>query len=445
MIKKLIILSVVAVSLASCDMFKKDNYQPPNAQLHGRILDEVTGELVETDIYEGSVFRWQELGRPGQSVDDLMVAIDQMAHYPVPASMLESLILPARLSGYQPHLLDQLMLAGEVAWSGHGAIGESDGWVSLWPADVAGMVEPKPLDNMTEAARQIWEQLAGGGAWSLDSLTSTDLTPAQMEAAIWELVWAGRVTSDTLAPVRSLGRAGGALRRPHVPRTRRVVRPMVSARLVSPGRWFALPSPAEADPARLIQAISLELNRYGILTKGSVLTEAMTPSFFEAYRVLAAMEDQGATRRGYFIDGLGAAQFALPGAVDRLRDTTKSGMVLLAACDPANPWGAGLAWPESKGHRPTRKAGAMVVLDNGAPVIYLERGAHTLVTFDDHPEPVVAALKMVGEWVDRRHLDTITLTKINSETALEARQWAEPLQAGGFTMTPQGFRRRAAT
>jgi ATP-dependent Lhr-like helicase len=168
----------------------------------------------------------------------------------------------------------------------------------------------------------------------------------------------------------------------------------------------------------------------------------MTPSFFDAYRVCAAMEEQGTARRGYFVDNLGAAQFALPGSVDRLREDQSSGLLLVAACDPANPWGAGLPWPESQGHRPTRKAGALVVLDDGWPIIYLERGAHTLITFTPKLEPVITALKLIGVWIDQRHLDTITVTRVNSDPALSARDWQPALEQAGFTMTPQGFRRR---
>jgi len=403
---------------------------------------------VDQRRFASFLVRWHELDHPGHGVDDLISTVDLLAGYPVPASMIESVVLPSRVADYQPSMLDQAMIESEVAWSGHGGIGGTDGWICLWPGDVAPHIRPLPLDDLSLAARSVYERLSSGGAWTIESL-ATEMAPPQVEAAMWELVWAGRVSSDTLAPVRALIQGQGVLRRPHVPRARRVRTPRVGARMPAPphrvahlGRWFALPEITVPETSRLVASVNTELGRYGILTKGSVLTEAMTPSYFDVYKVLTAMETQGVVRRGYFIEGLGAAQFAVPGAVDRLRDNAGSGMILLAACDPANPWGAGLAWPDSMGHRPARKAGAIVVLDDGWPQIYMERGAHTLVTFSTDTDRIVQALLLVGEWIDQRRLDTITITRVNSEQALRARSWAPVFDRAGFTMTPQGFRRR---
>ena len=399
--------------------------------------------------YASFLVRWQELDHPGTGVDSLITAVDSLAGYPVPASMLESVVLPGRVGDYQPSMLDQAMLESEIAWTGHGGIGGTDGWICLWPSDMAPQIRPIPLDDLSLAARDIYARLAAGGAWTIESLATEQMAPPQVETAIWELVWAGRVSSDTLAPVRALTQGQGALRRPHVPRTRRVRPLQLGARMPTLphraahlGRWFALPDISVPETSRLVTSITTELMRYGILTKGSVLSEAMTPSYFDVYKVLNAMEAQGVTRRGYFIENLGAAQFAIPGAVDRLRDDATTGMVLLAACDPANPWGAGLAWPDSMGHRPARKAGAIVVLDDGWPVVYVERGAHTLITFGSDTDQIVDALHLVGEWIDQRRLDTITITRVNSDQALQAPSWVPIFDRAGFIMTPQGFRRR---
>jgi len=406
---------------------------------------------VDQGKFASFLVRWHELDHMGNGVDALISAVDTLAGYPVPASMLESVVLPGRIVDYQPSMLDQAMLDNEIAWTGHGGIGGSDGWICLWPSDMDPQIRPLPLDDLSLAARSIYERLSSGGAWTIESLATDQMAPPQVETAIWELVWAGRVASDTLAPVRALIQGRGALRRPHAPRTRRV-RPLqlgggtpvpaLPHRAAHTGRWFALPDISVPETSRLVAAVNTELTRYGILTKGSVLTEAMTPSYFDVYKVLGAMETQGVTRRGYFIENLGAAQFAVPGAVDRLREDADSGMVLLAACDPANPWGAGLAWPESMGHRPARKAGAIVVLDDGQPVIYLERGGHTLLTFGTDTDQIVDALRLVGGWIDRRRLDTITFTRVNSEQALQASSWIPVFDRAGFIMTPQGFRRR---
>jgi ATP-dependent Lhr-like helicase len=216
----------------------------------------------------------------------------------------------------------------------------------------------------------------------------------------------------------------------------------VAARPTFQGRWFAVPA-EQTDTAQVVQAVSLGLARYGVVTRGAVLTEAWTPGYLDVYRVLSAMEDAGTIRRGYFVDGLGAAQFALPGAVDRLRDQESAGLVLLAACDPANPWGAALRWPDSLGHRPSRSAGAIVVLDHGWPVLYLERGAHTLVSFDQDQDRLGAALSLVGSWVDSGRLGTVTITKVNGTSALQAFGGLPGLARAGFVLTPQGVRRRS--
>jgi len=174
------------------------------------------------------------------------------------------------------------------------------------------------------------------------------------------------------------------------------------------------------------------------------MNEPMTPVYFDTYKVLAAMEGQGATRRGYFIEGLGGAQFAMPGAVDRLREDRKTSMKLLAACDPANPWGASLEWPQSLGHRPSRKAGALVVLNDGHPVIYLERGAHTLVSFNEDFNAISQALCLLGEWIDQHRISPVTIKRINSAPGFETPSWIPVFEQSGFVMTPQGFVRRRA-
>src|SRR6185369_5843866 len=135
------------------------------------------------------------------------------------------------------------------------------------------------------------------------------------------------------------------------------------------------------------------LERHGVLTRGAVMAEGTTGGFAAVYPVLAAMEERGAARRGYFVEGLGAAQFALPGAVDRLRGGTEHrDALVLAATDPANPYGAALPWPERvidagdgerAGHRAGRKAGALVVTVDGDLALYVERGGRTLLSYVD--------------------------------------------------------------
>jgi len=404
---------------------------------------------VTADRFAAYLLDWAELDRPGSGPEGLLAAVEQLAGYPVPASLLETVVLPARVRDYRPALLDEAMLAGDVIWSGHGAIGDVDGWVCLWPGDMAPLLPATPVAGHWEAAQAAYDQLGGGGAWSAADLAAECGGLAHAEAALLELLWSGLISADTLAPLRA--RRTGVLRRVPAPRPRRVVRPVVP-RPASVGRWFVLgrPDPPAPETARLVDAVGLELNRYGILTRGSVLTEALTPAFSDAYKVLAGLEAAGTVRRGYFVADLGAAQFALPGAVDRLREDRPVPPLLLAACDPANPWGAALPWPATAGHRPTRTPGALVVLVDARPAVYLERGTHTLLTFEPGSTPgstpvVATALRVLGDWIDAGRLDTVTLTRINGDPALSARAWHPLLEEAGFTMTPQGFRRRATT
>ncbi|MCT3003306.1 Lhr family helicase, partial [Propionibacterium freudenreichii] len=213
---------------------------------------------------------------------------------------------------------------------------------------------------------------------------------------------------------------------------------------VGGARWAAPPEPGD-ESTRLLDALELELARYGVLTRGSVMTEPQTPSFADAYRLLSRMEESGATRRGYFVTGLGGAQFATPGAVDRLRTAPAAPMRLLAACDPVNPYGAALEWPATNGHRPARKAGALVVLDDAKPVCYVERGARTLLTFTSTDRPRLAeALRAIGAAVDAGQIGRLTIDKIDGSPALQA-DIGDELNAAGFVMVPRGYTRRRRT
>ena len=385
---------------------------------------------------------WHEVDSPGCGVDALLGAVERLAGYRLPASMVESVILPSRVVDYTPAMLDHVLSTGEVTWMGQGRASSHDGWVSLWPGDVGHLLEVHPHD-LSDDAGKILDHLSGGGAWSVEALGERVDSSGVVEA-LSELTWAGLVTCDNFNLVRTLvtPRLGPTTRVAPQPRTVIRLRPHPTRHH---GRWMISPVFSGEPSQRLIQVAELELGRYGVLTKGSVLSETMSPSYPDMYTVLSAMETAGAVRRGYFITSLGPAQFALPGVVDRLRDTTTSPMVLLAACDPANPWGAGLSWPPSLGHQPTRKAGAMVVLTDGYPVIYLEKGAKSVVSFGDDLDQITRALTIVGQWIDQGRLGQITLTKINSSPSFDVRSWHAPLERAGFVMVPAGFRRRISS
>ncbi|RLP12923.1 DEAD/DEAH box helicase [Propionibacterium australiense] len=407
-------------------------------------------EPVEQRQFARFLDSWQQLPGPGEapggdaeSVQLLLTAVDALAGYRIPASMLETVVLPARVPGYRPALLDQLLGSGQVTWSGAGAIGTNDGWVCLWPADLSP-TEQDGRAGLSALAGRVLSRLDAGGAWRSADFTDADTSLAAVQDALWELVWAGLATSDGFGPLRELSTRGTVRRpRPAAPR-RRLMRPR-PARATAPvpgARWSRVATTGRT-PQALLEHIDTELARYGVLTRGSALTEPATSTFSQVYRVLSTLEESGAVRRGYFVEGLGGAQFAVPGAVDELRRAPTAPMRLLAACDPANPYGAGLEWPGTNAHRPSRKAGALVVLDDGAPVVYLERGVHTLVTFDGTgPEAIGRALSLVGELVDAGRLAQVTIDRIDGRGALEAGELRGALESAGFVMTPRGYRRR---
>jgi ATP-dependent Lhr-like helicase len=221
------------------------------------------------------------------------------------------------------------------------------------------------------------------------------------------------------------------------------------------GRWFLLPD-ADTDPTRRAHAAAEGLlDRHGVVTRGAVMSERVPGGFAAAYRVLSKFEDAGRARRGYFVDGLGAAQFGTAGAVDRLRsygssaEDEKAVGITLAATDPANPYGAALGWPisigaESTGHRPGRKAGALVVLVDGALALYVERGGRTLLTFSEDESVTSAAIESLGTAVRRGALGTLTVEKADGANILGADSEAirTALEAAGFVATSKGLRIR---
>ncbi len=416
-------------------------------------------EPVEQAAFARFLPGWQGVGSGGRGADAVLSALEQLAGYPMPASALETLILPARVRDYTPALLDELTTGGEVFWVGDGPIGDRDGWVRWYLADM----DPGPARGQVEGhrARELLAAFSPGGGYFFDGLLPPGCGPLERPdyvAALWQLVWNGLVTGDTFAAVRNLT-TGGAHRRPprpaprthrNRPRLARLGRPGAAApRPASPtttGRWSLVPQVTAGPSERLASDIFTQLDRYGVLTRGSVLTEDGEGGFGAAYRALSALEESGQCRRGYFVDGLGAAQFALAGAVDRLRaedrEPEELRALVLAACDPANPYGAALPWPDREGHRPGRKAGALVVLVNGRLVLYVERGGRTLLSFTDDPTALSPAAHALAGSVHQGHLGRLTVEKADGEHVFGSARLSEALQGAGFRMTPQGLRLR---
>ncbi len=425
-------------------------------------------EPVSAEAFSRFLPVWQHLERPLEGIDGVLAAIEQLAGVPLPASAWESLILPGRVADYAPAMLDELTSSGEVLWSGHGSLPGRDGWIALHPADAAPLTLAHPLGDPDEPLSPLEERvigaLAGGGAFfaaQLAPMTGADSEQSVIDA-LWNLTWSGRVTNDTFAPVRTLLTGGSQAHRVarRTPRTRmfRGVPLTATGRSAPPrpplvgGRWSLLPD-RDTDPlVRAAAAASLLLERYGVVTRGSVQAEELPGGFAQAYRVLAGFEDAGHCRRGYFIEKLGAAQFATSATVDRLRafaglpDPAPRKAITLAATDPANPYGAALGWPTLEGvsHRPGRKAGGLVVLVDGALVLYLERGGRSALAFTDDEDMLAAAARSLVDTARQRRLDTLTIEKVSGEFVYNTAA-GRTLRAAGFVESTRGLTLRKAT
>ncbi|GGU06137.1 DEAD/DEAH box helicase [Streptomyces lateritius] len=422
--------------------------------------------------------QWQHLGGNSlRGIDGLARAVEQLQGAPVPASALEKLILPSRVRDYSPALLDELTTTGEVVWAGAGALPGKDGWVSLYLADAAPLLLPPPHPLETTALHESVLTLLSGGyglffrqiADQVRATTHPDATDPQLADAVWDLAWSGRLTNDTLAPLRSLlgsGRTAGSTAhraKRTIPRGRygtltAAARP--ASRTGPPtvsGRWSLLP-PAEPEPTHRAHALARTLlDRHGVVTRGAVAAEGVEGGFSATYRILSAFEDSGQARRGYVVEGLGAAQFAMDGAVDRLRAAATARdrgaeagagprAVVLAAADPANAYGAALPWPEpptGAGHKPGRKAGSMVVLVDGELTLYMERGGKTLLCWPTDPDdPALrAAAESLAASALAGSLGTVTVERVNGAAALTS-PLARALETAGFHATPRGLRLR---
>ncbi|GAB2970113.1 ATP-dependent helicase [Saccharothrix stipae] len=416
---------------------------------------------------------WHGVGRRLRSaptVDDVYSVVEQLAGAPLPASAVESLVLPARLPGYSPALLDELTASGEVTWTGCGSLAGGDGWIALAPADVADLLLPDLVpEAMPDSSLHtaVVEALGGGALFFRQLVDRVSLqgptTDGEVVGALWDLVWAGVVTNDTLAPLRALVAGGGTAHKPRraAPRGRyarmRSGRPDMPSRTGPPtvaGRWSLAVVPAVDATRRAHARAEAFLERHGVLTRGALDTERVTGGFSGVYRVLRAMEESGQVVRGYVVEGLGAAQFAARGAVDRLRASSRppgqehvgtSEAVVLAAADPAQPYGAALTWPEPSGegkHRPGRKSGALVVLVDGLATLYVERGGRSLLSFTEDEVPLQAAAQALSRAVRDGWLGQLAVQRADGEVALGSRL-AGILQDAGFRATPKGLRLRA--
>lgn len=403
---------------------------------------------------------------PAAGVDRLYEVVGQLQGVPIPASVLERDVLASRVRDYSPLLLDELVSAGEVVWVGAGSLGRDDGRVVLAHRDRAGMLlerlgraggpwagSERPVGELHDHLRAV---LGARGACFFRELAAPATGDAELLGALWDLVWAGEVTNDGLAALRAeVGtgrhRSGAGPRRRSRPGRLSVLGPPQGQ-----GRWSLVERelgtggsavvaggtpdtgrPAPDPTVAAIAAAGLLLERHGVLTREAVRAEGVPGGFAGIYPVLVGMEQAGRIRRGYFVAGLGGAQFALPGAVDRLRavrDRAGTGepavVQVLAATDPASAYGAALPWPE---RGPARVAGAYVVLVDGAASVYLERGGHRL-----------SALREAdGSWEEAAVGGIVWLVNSSKVGRVALERYPEALgpvlAAAGFVPTPKGI------
>ena len=462
---------------------------------------------------------WQGIDRQraaGAGVERLRDVLAPLQGLPLVAELWERDVLPRRLGAYSPAWLDELCATGELVWVGAGATGRRSGRVALYFRDDAPLLGP-PLPGPA-AAREapdgpvqtlVRARLQAGACFFTDLLVENpQLGAEELRDALWDLVWAGEATNDAFAPLRSRravasgrGASGSAVsgraasrsggprlgeprsgvpalvgRGPGAGRFRR--RPRGAPQLQ--GRWslteavFSGPlGGTRVDAATRSRAwAELLLERYGIVTRELVRAEGIAGGFAALYPALSALETIGTARRGYFVEGLGGAQFALPGAVERLREPEagEARAVVLAAADPAQLYGGALTWPESvdhdpspraddggsrprsplagggggqtqppraeartAGHNPARRPGGYVVLVGGRPVVSVETGGHSLRVHDGRDAAVMdKALAALAAAVREGQVPRLAIERIDGEPAI-----ASPL---GRSLVEIGFR-----
>ena len=377
--------------------------------------------------------RWQGVGAdPRKGRAALTEAVRRIQGAEIAASVLLRDVLPRRVYESDP-LLDQLMLEGELVWAGRGTLGGREGKVALYFRDQLPLLwQPAASETHELGAHQVLRSyLAERGASFFQDLygATGGGDPLALLDSLWDLVWAGEVTNDTLAPLRAL-----LSRRISQQSPRPGLRSGFPAH--SAGRWSLLTMPEVPPTTRATALVDQLLDRHGIVTRAAVAAEGIPGGFGGLYPVLSHMEEIGRIRRGYFVEGLGGAQFASPGAVDRLRSDPDTGLLALAATDPANPYGAALAWPEASELGLSRSAGSYVFLESGRLVAYLERGGKRLTLLEAEPDSYSEVARELAAIAGRHR--RFTLETIGSDSAGISRM-APALSEWGFVPALRGL------
>ena len=406
---------------------------------------------------------WQGVDRhpaAGAGPDRLREILIGLQGLALPAEVWERDVLPRRVGAYSPAWMDALCAAGELVWIGAGALGRRSGRVALYFREDVRLLGPPPPPKETPDGpvhAMIRERLATGPCFFTDLLADLAGVPSEeLQEALWDLVWAGEVTNDAYAPLRSprLSAPWSQAARADRARRRRFSSRRAGSQPQVQGRW-SLVSPLFASPedptARRRAQAELLLERYGIVTREQVLAESIPGGFSSLYDSFSALENIGVARRGYFIEGLGGAQFALPGAVERLRaqrDDDTAPPIVLAATDPAQPYGAVLRWPQrersgdeasgrGRSRSPARQPGAYVVLAGAEPVIYVERGGKGLQILVEANDPRLGdAAAALADAVHRGRIKRLALERIDGEPIVGS-EWEDALIELGFRPGPR--------
>jgi ATP-dependent helicase Lhr and Lhr-like helicase len=400
---------------------------------------------------------WQGVDRhpaAGAGIDRLREVLVPLQGLALPADVWERDVLPRRTGAYSPTWLDQLCASGEVVWVGAGALGRNSGRVALFFRDDAEAIGAPTTRPPTQrpAEREhdlLRERLAAAPCFFTDFLAELPLAPEQIQEALWDLVWAGEVTNDAWAPLRAPRLTLARAQRSTLERRRGTARRFGSRRTGAQaqvqGRWSLTEALFRREPEpgqRRRTHAELLLERYGIVTREQVLAEGIPGGFSLLYDALGQLETLGVCRRGYFVEGLGGAQFALPGAVERLRSQQaeeETPPLVLAATDPAQPYGAALPWPkrDEDSRSPQRVAGAYVVLAGAEPVLYVERGGKGIITLADAADPRMRpALETLAAFVTSTRGRKLSLERVDGEPVVGS-SWEALLVELGFRSGPR--------
>lgn len=385
-------------------------------------------EAVDHDTYARFLPAWQRVGQDRTA--SLSDVIRQLAGAIVPASILESDILSARLENPQRDL-DTALATGDIVWIGCEPIGTRDGKVAMYPRESFSLLARPAQDSIPDSSVHygILEHLSHNGASFFPDLyrATGGGNPDDVVDGLWDLVWSGVVTCDSI----------GALRAFTAKRRRASQRRQLATTTPkhAQGRWYLTETLRTSEPTpeeRAIAVINTLLDRYGIVTRDVVLTESVPGGFTGLYPVLSRLEDVGKVRRGYFIEGLGGAQFGTPGAIDRLRISEDTDMAVLAATDPASPFGAIIPWPVTDG-RPTRSAGARVAIEGGSIVAWMDRSGRSVSVFSSDADRNSAAIEALALAHGRASVERIDAISVHDHAIAAA------LTERGFTSGYKGY------